>query len=375
MNPELEQGAAAFARYQESGDLDDTALLEALRLLTEAVETEPTLGEAWLERSRVYRALEEFEDADRDLTCAQRLLKERADSSPVDWRARFLLGRALALGTAEQRRDAIPHLHEAARLAPAEAVVWEELGWLLAAEGLDGLGEVVSVATQGMEHAGPTAELLLLRGDAHHSLGNLGEALDNFDKGIALAPNDWRFYNRRAELLMQLAQRAEHSSADARWDAAALDYARCRELEPNRAATALPDLRLSEPPPVLGGPVFDLFLEEPGSPPAGAEATRPMRQLPEAAFVEFARVFDFEGHLRWHGRSRYVVSGLRTLAARLAAHRSGRCHRLIRRVPPARDRNRVAADAHPRLRRSRTTVGRLAARREGNQRGLERLRG
>jgi tetratricopeptide (TPR) repeat protein len=322
----LTQGLSASARARalaDEGSPSDEAWELALAHLTRAVADDPSSGEAWLARAQAHVALERFDEADQDQLEARRVCLEAVERSPDDWRAHRRLAEASARADAD-REMALAHLERAVELAPAEAGVFELRGDMLARAPVARHEEAIAAYTRAIELGGPTINRLLTRGECRESVGQLDAALSDYELGVTLYPGEACFYNRRAELLMQLALTGPSPGTDGRWLLAAADYASFRKLWRGSLDWQV-DIRLIAPPERIVGLVFELHFG-----PEALMRAEPLegrgevtRQVHESLFTELAGIFNFDDRLDWWGLSSYPPEDLPTVRARALAHRRG----------------------------------------------------
>lgn len=325
-NARLTEANLALQRFDEEGD--ESALHEAHALLSEAINDDPLLAKAFLGRAKANAQLEAYAEAEEDARRARQLFQTRVDARPGDWQPRLDLASAYVVtGGREDRARALHHLREAVRLAPTESCVHAALGEHLATHNFANYPEAIEALTRAMELAAPTPELLLMRGDCHDSLHQSDRALADFTQGMALAPKDWRFYNRRAERLMYLARQSDSPLTDPRWLRASMDYEQCRKLNPVGYNGHPPEyvIELTEPPPTQRRLVFDLNLCEESALPvkSGAEGGRlASRQIREDAFAPFESAFNLGQRFAHCGITVFRRAELPLLQLRLTEHRA-----------------------------------------------------
>lgn len=221
-------------------------LEKALVFYSQAIGKNSAHGEAYYKRARVYGLLEDYENQNKDLDTAIKVFENELNQNPDN------LEVLLNLGMTYRQHHRLEHsierawyyLNKVNEMDPtnakaafclADILKWEKREYEAAIKYYD-------IAIQFEE---ANADYYLERGECFESLRLFGQALADYGKGISLNPEDWRFYNRRGELYMQLNQ----------WEEARLAYQRYRKYTPYQRHTPLISLEKEKG----GGPYIELY--------------------------------------------------------------------------------------------------------------------
>jgi TolB-like protein/Flp pilus assembly protein TadD/DNA-binding winged helix-turn-helix (wHTH) protein len=210
---------AAITRYERTNDTNAVQAAEAAcRAALEAdatlVETEHALGRLYLASGRleqaeaVYRSLLTRAPTDADVHIglgralarsnstaeAERSLREAIDVEPGYWQAYNSLGTFLFnLGRSEEAAQAYRRVTE---LAPGNPTGFNNLG---AARMMAGDLGGSATAFEQSTRIEPTRSAYSNLGTLYYYLGNLEEAVEQYDLAIALAPEDYQLWGSRGD--------------------------------------------------------------------------------------------------------------------------------------------------------------------------------
>ncbi|MCP4201420.1 MAG: tetratricopeptide repeat protein [bacterium] len=240
--------SAQFFLIQAGEALEDQNYEVAAAAYERALEKEPTNFGAY--RSRSF-ALQQLGDLDGAIGSLEAGLTEGTTGDPAkDAQERAELHRVLGGFKALDRRDvdAVTHFQESLRLEPDQPDVRMKLANALARVGRfeAALPEYTSVLESHPELA---PDILVRRATALVNLDRGAEALEDFERAVALRPDDLGLRSRHADALERLGypQRAarERREVDRRTASASEDPARVRELV-QMATTAVTQNRHQE---------------------------------------------------------------------------------------------------------------------------------
>lgn len=215
LNADLDGAVAAYgtlaALYPQRADpflgLATVALRRgefeaALGYLQDAVAAEPTSTEAWRQMAVLLEQQARFEEA----AAAYGHLIALLPSDP-----NLYVARAMALARVGRSAEAIADLHAAQSLDP-----YREHAWLNAAGAAYGARQytaAIEIASIGLEAYPQSLGLLILRGQAHLSLGETQAALADFDAALALDDRNPTAHRWRGEALAALGRVEEAIAA------------------------------------------------------------------------------------------------------------------------------------------------------------------
>lgn len=241
------KGDKFLSKYNDTSCEDYLHL--ALSNYNKAIELQPENTEAIYKRSIVYGHLEEYEDKLADLASVIRLLNIKINDNKDKPELHYNI--ALAFRDNYDENDYLEkaryHFEEALRLGYNTSDIYFEI-----AENYCNFPNVkpetaLNYYSKAIEIAPDISEYYLARGECYSLLKRLDFALADFNRGIELNTNDWRLYNRRGELFLELHE----------WDKATTDYIQFRRLYPRDVTAKIELLKNMD-----GGCLFEFYFAE-----------------------------------------------------------------------------------------------------------------
>ncbi len=182
--------------FLTSGDKHDEDAGAGISVLVKEMHGNGSDAERYVSLSQLYGRVPGHEDeAKQALNRAIDLFRKRTEDEPQNGKTLAALGNAL--NAADQREEAEHVLRGAVQAGPNEWICWSGLGDCL-------LSKTVDEATGGKTNSG-TIQEIAIKAFENRSAARLDEAeaalkeaLQCYDRAVAVAPNEARLYGKRA---------------------------------------------------------------------------------------------------------------------------------------------------------------------------------
>lgn len=264
----------AMREYEQC--FKESHLEEALDFYSRAIAKDATHGEAYYKRSLVYGLLEDYDNQDKDLDMAVRILEVKSKQAPNNEDILYNLGMTYRhyYSLDNSIKHAWNYLTKVLEMNPAYAKAAYGLADILKYEKRE-YELAIQYYDRAIQMEATNAEYYLERGECFEFLKQYSSALEDYEKVVSLQPNNWKLYNRRGELYIQLK----------RWTEARNDYQNYRKYAPDLRRAPLISLEKG----IVGGTYIEFYFAE------NADDHKNWNSdswyLEDSVFIEFYRCF------------------------------------------------------------------------------------
>lgn len=241
------KGEKFLDEYNKTSCIDSLNL--ALINYSKSIELQPDNPEALYKRAVVYGELEEYENKYIDLASVIRIYSIKLNKDKSNAKLHYKIGLAFKENFNENKylEKARYHFNEALKFGYSNYDIYYEIAETYNHFPDNELKIAIKYYNKAIKLSLNISDYYLARGDCYCILKMQECALSDFNKGIELNSNDWRLYNRRGELFLELHK----------WHEATEDYVQFRKLCKNQIT---PKIGIHKN--INGGPFLELYFAE-----------------------------------------------------------------------------------------------------------------